>query len=58
VARNPFRRPATSALPPELHELIDHPNAVVRLAAVQELKSVTESAHPARVAAARKARTT
>jgi YVTN family beta-propeller protein len=55
VARNPFRVPPAPVLPAELLELVDHPNAAVRLAAVPELRSVTEGGHRARAAAARNA---
>ncbi len=53
VARNPNRRVRPAALAPELVELVGHPLAAVRLAAVRELAQIVESADVARVAGAR-----
>ena len=47
VARNPFWRERPAALPTELLDLVEHPSAAVRLAAVHELAAVTGAAGPA-----------
>ena len=44
VARNPFWRERPAALPTELLDLVEHPSAAVRLAAVHELAAVTGGA--------------
>ncbi|WP_433297166.1 caspase family protein [Actinoplanes sp. CA-030573] len=54
VARNPhLRLPAEPALPPELIDLVRHPIASVRLAAVRELAPIAAGEDPTRAAAAR-----
>ncbi|GIE93740.1 caspase family protein [Paractinoplanes rishiriensis] len=55
VARNPNRRVPATRLAPELLDLIRHPVAAVRLAAVHELAGVAADDDPARAAEAHQA---
>ena len=53
IARNPRRRIVPAQLPQEVLDLIDHPTATGRLAAVDELARITAGTNLARAAAAR-----